>query len=56
MLTLLKIGGSLITHKESDEPSLDTEQLTRIAAEIKNGMHQDLILVHGAGSYGHRDR
>ncbi|MBU3904906.1 MAG: isopentenyl phosphate kinase family protein [Nanoarchaeota archaeon] len=55
-LIILKIGGSIITDKKSDEPKVDYENLERISKEIKQGYDSDkinLILIHGAGSYGH---
>jgi isopentenyl phosphate kinase len=52
-LKILKIGGSVLTEKSSgvfDKPLM--EEIKRIAGEIS---HQpgNLILVHGAGSFGH---
>ena len=55
-LMLLKLGGSLITKKNSKEPVIDDKNIERIAIEVKNGLDQDkndLILIHGAGSFGH---
>jgi len=55
-LILLKIGGALITEKSRREPTANKENLKRIAKEIKEGFNSELnnlILVHGAGSYGH---
>lgn len=52
-MIILKIGGSVITRKEEDEPTIDHENLKRIAGEIAESTHQKLIVVHGAGSYGH---
>jgi isopentenyl phosphate kinase len=55
-LTVLKIGGSLITDKSSETPKVNYENLRRLSKEIasaykEKAMH--LIIVHGAGSYGH---
>jgi len=50
-LRILKIGGSVITQKESFE-TLNEKAMEDIAAEIANN-YRDLILVHGAGSFGH---
>ncbi len=55
-LTLLKLGGSLITDKTRPyTPRLDV--LTRLAAEIADARRADpnltLILGHGSGSFGH---
>ncbi len=56
MTTILKLGGALLTDKSRPD-SLRTELLTRIAREIRtcmdDGLLDDLILVHGVGSYGH---
>ncbi len=50
---VLKIGGSVITEKGSDTPEqarMDViERISHEIAEFKSG----LILVHGAGSFGH---
>jgi isopentenyl phosphate kinase len=55
MLTVLKIGGSLITDKSSEEPKIDLQNTKRISLEIAQALPQieSLVLVHGAGSYGH---
>lgn len=52
-LMILKLGGSIITRKEAEEPTVNHENLKRIAGEIAQSTHQKLIVVHGAGSYGH---
>jgi isopentenyl phosphate kinase len=52
-LIILKLGGSVITRKNASEPTLDTENLTRICREISESSYGNLIIVHGAGSYGH---
>lgn len=55
-LTLLKLGGSLITDKDRPyTPRLET--LSRLAREIANALGENpplrLILGHGAGSFAH---
>ncbi len=50
---ILKLGGSVITRKESDKPTANHENLKRIAREIAESTHQKLVVVHGAGSFGH---
>ena len=53
---ILKIGGSVITHKDAAHPTLNTPQVRRIAEEIARWLResaQGLILVTGAGSFGH---
>ncbi len=56
-LLIMKLGGSLITHKNRWYPSINKENLRRLAKEIKKGLDErkdlSLILIHGAGSYGH---
>ena len=52
-MIILKLGGSVITRKDSLTPALDSSNLTRIAREISNSSYNKLILVHGAGSFGH---
>ena len=56
MLTILKLGGALLTDKSRPD-SLRTGLLARIARDIAacraDGLIDDLILVHGVGSYGH---
>lgn len=56
MVTLLKLGGSLITDKTNRE-TLREDVLTRLATEIVHALSekQDLQLVigHGSGSFGH---
>ena len=51
MTRILKIGGSILTDK-SRELSARPEEIDRIAAEIAS-CPEDLVLVHGAGSFGH---
>jgi isopentenyl phosphate kinase len=53
MLTVLKIGGSLITDKSSEKPKLNLNNIKRISKEIASSKIKGLVLVHGAGSYGH---
>lgn len=52
-MIILKLGGSIITKKGAKTPTIDEDNLKRIAFEIKNGLKRDLIIVHGAGSFGH---
>ncbi|MDI9437339.1 MAG: isopentenyl phosphate kinase [Euryarchaeota archaeon] len=53
-MIILKLGGSVITRKEEKQPTLHQENLARISQEIANSGVKDLLIVHGAGSYGHR--
>ena len=55
-LTILKIGGSVITDKKGERPRLRGRRLGRIAREIAEGWRPGesrLIIIHGAGSFGH---
>ncbi|MFW6117849.1 MAG: isopentenyl phosphate kinase, partial [Thermoproteota archaeon] len=51
-LTLLKIGGSVITDK-TEELKVRMQTITRLAEEIYKANLQRLIVVHGGGSFGH---
>jgi len=53
MLTILKLGGSVITDKHSETPKVDFSNLNRLADEIAKARPDRLIFMHGAGSYGH---
>lgn len=53
MLTILKLGGSVITDKHSEQPKVDFSNLNRLADEIARARPERLIFMHGAGSYGH---
>jgi isopentenyl phosphate kinase len=51
-LTVLKLGGSVITEK--DKPMTpDLSAIERLAREVADADVQRLIIVHGGGSYGH---
>lgn len=57
-LIVLKIGGSVFACKDSAVPKVDRKALERICKEIGNAFSKikdstSLIIVHGAGSYGH---
>lgn len=52
-MIILKLGGSVITRKDKNKPTLDPVNLDRIAQEIANANVDQLIIVHGAGSFGH---
>ncbi|MDO5831468.1 isopentenyl phosphate kinase [Methanobrevibacter sp.] len=55
-MIILKIGGSILTNKDSVESEVDSSSLKRIALEIKSSLDKsdkELIIVHGAGSFGH---
>ncbi|MEO1290635.1 MAG: uridylate kinase, partial [Chloroflexota bacterium] len=55
MVTMIKLGGSLITDK-TQEATLRPDVLARIAdeiAQIYNSHDLRLIVGHGSGSFGH---
>lgn len=54
-LLIIKFGGSVVTFKDSLVPKARTTVVKRLAKEIKHlsSLGYQLILVHGAGSYGH---
>ena len=49
-MIILKIGGSAITKKDAQEPTIDEVNLDRIAQEV-SAYNDDMVIVHGAGSY-----
>ncbi len=50
---IVKLGGSVITHKESSPPTVNEEHLSRIAKEL--AVHDGkLIIVLGGGAHGHQ--
>lgn len=52
MVQLIKLGGSVLTDKASDEPTIRQDVLDRLAGELAKDDHE-IVLVHGAGSFGH---
>lgn len=52
-MIILKLGGSVITRKDATKPTLDPVNLDRIASEIAQAQVENLIIIHGAGSFGH---
>ena len=56
-LYIMKIGGSVITEKDSNKLEARVDELRRIAAEIKRAKSErkfGLVVVHGAGPFGHK--
>lgn len=51
-MTVLKIGGSVITDK-NEKMAARTKDIDRLAGEIHKSDTQNLIIVHGGGSFGH---
>lgn len=52
MTTILKLGGSVVTKKD-DRETVDDEALARAATIIAEAAVEDLVIVHGGGSFGH---
>ncbi len=54
-LLIIKLGGSVITRKDSEEPEVNLSVLRRLSREIGEWYSpgKRVIIVHGAGSYGH---
>lgn len=56
-LQIIKLGGSIVTHKKSNIPSLHEPHIAALAAELAMAYHADptqcFIVLHGAGSLGH---
>lgn len=51
-MMIVKLGGSALTIKDANEPTVDETNLNRIAEEVSN-YNEDMVIVHGAGSFGH---
>jgi isopentenyl phosphate kinase len=52
-MIILKLGGSVITRKESAFPIINSKNLDRICREVSEAKPGKLVIVHGAGSFGH---
>jgi isopentenyl phosphate kinase len=50
---IIKLGGSVITHKDSSPPRINEEHLSRIVEELTI-CKTPLIIVLGGGAYGHQ--
>ena len=51
-MQIIKLGGSVITYKKSRKPRFKRKVMDRLAKEIRDS-GQELVIVHGAGSFGH---
>jgi isopentenyl phosphate kinase len=51
-LRILKLGGSVVTHKDQDYTA-HIENIKRLSKEIAEASQYPLIIVHGGGSFGH---
>ena len=52
-LTIVKLGGSVITHKDLAPPTVNRENISRIAQELKSST-EPLIVILGGGAHGHQ--
>ncbi|WP_336037878.1 isopentenyl phosphate kinase [Halobacterium yunchengense] len=52
MTVVVKLGGSVVTEKDSFE-TVDEDALAALAAALGDAAVEDLVVVHGAGSFGH---
>lgn len=54
-LVIIKLGGSVITYKDSQTPRARDSVIKRLAREVEEVLNKGykLIIVHGAGSFGH---
>ncbi|MFH1435824.1 MAG: isopentenyl phosphate kinase [Pseudomonadota bacterium] len=50
---VVKLGGSVITHKSAGRPAVRRGVIGRLAEEMASCGRAPLIIVHGAGSFGH---
>lgn len=49
----MKLGGSIITEKATEVPRMRVRALRRLAEELAGAKVERLVVVHGAGSFGH---
>lgn len=55
-MIILKLGGSVLTNKNSLSAEINEDNLIRLSSEVRkflDGNDEDLVIVHGAGSFGH---
>lgn len=50
---IVKLGGSIITDKRSGKPIVRTRRVRRLAREVAHNRRTPLVLLYGAGSFGH---
>jgi isopentenyl phosphate kinase len=53
MTTVLKLGGSVVTEKDTPETVDETALDAAVGAIAAAGLAGDLVVVHGGGSFGH---
>ncbi len=55
-MIVLKLGGSVLTNKNSSRAEINESNLSRLSCEISRFLDnndEDLVIVHGVGSFGH---
>jgi len=55
-LIILKLGGSVITHKSSGRKMVNRKNLERLSLELSRAQKKEkfsIIIIHGVGSFGH---
>ncbi len=52
-MTIVKLGGSVITHKDKSPPQMNRKAIVRIVKELGVSIDK-LVIVLGGGSYGHQ--
>ncbi|MBU0762199.1 MAG: isopentenyl phosphate kinase family protein [Candidatus Altiarchaeota archaeon] len=53
---VVKFGGSVITDKKKDQRAVNTRKLKQLCSEVSNVLNKEdvkVVIVHGAGPYGH---
>lgn len=54
-LLVIKLGGAVITYKDSPAPKARIATIKRLASELKTvAQNHKIVLVHGAGSFAHQ--
>lgn len=54
-LLVIKLGGAVVTYKDSPIPKARTSTIKRLASELKVvAQEYKIVLVHGAGSFAHQ--
>jgi isopentenyl phosphate kinase len=51
-MEILKLGGSVVTHKDGQKTP-NTDAIKRLAHEVASAGPRRLVVIHGGGSYGH---
>ncbi|KAA9398668.1 acetylglutamate kinase [Haloarcula sp. CBA1130] len=53
MTVVLKLGGSVITEKDEPETVDQAALSAAVSAIVESAVGEDIVIVHGGGSYGH---